>query len=315
MRSLSHRSPLPPKAPLCVLNGTVLALIRSVPRRAVGASAPRSSSLTSDLRITRVSPCVARGLKAHASFMFAGCCRWRSLAVDGGSGASRGHESVMRGPCHALWSGSHGTAPPPLDDQNGMLARTAASSRSCSERRLRSASGLMGMSRAEKRNRSPGRRSAPPLCSMTTATVRAPPASRSRRWRRAAGARRRRPMTVSSAPVRINLRIRLVRASRVSLGASYLSAGPADGLHTTRSRRCAGSLIAGICTSAPRYVSSMVRFCALQERVAPGLDARLRIHILTWAFCLARVTGIEPALSAWESDRSRPMTPLSSRLH
>ena len=27
-----------------------------------------------------------------------------------------------------------------------------------------------------------------------------------------------------------------------------------------------------------------------------------------------RVTGIEPALSAWESDRSRPIRPLSSRL-
>jgi hypothetical protein len=27
--------------------------------------------------------------------------------------------------------------------------------------------------------------------------------------------------------------------------------------------------------------------------------------------CLERVTGIEPALSAWESDRSRPLTALS----
>jgi hypothetical protein len=25
-------------------------------------------------------------------------------------------------------------------------------------------------------------------------------------------------------------------------------------------------------------------------------------HILTWAFALERVTGIEPALSAWEAD-------------
>src|SRR5215468_501153 len=31
------------------------------------------------------------GLKARASFMFASCCWWRSLAVDGCSGASRGH--------------------------------------------------------------------------------------------------------------------------------------------------------------------------------------------------------------------------------
>src|SRR5262249_33798137 len=35
--------------------------------------------------------CVARQFKARASFMFAGGCRWRSLAVDGGSGTSRGH--------------------------------------------------------------------------------------------------------------------------------------------------------------------------------------------------------------------------------
>jgi hypothetical protein len=27
-----------------------------------------------------VFPCVARGFKACASFMFAGCCWWRSLA-------------------------------------------------------------------------------------------------------------------------------------------------------------------------------------------------------------------------------------------
>jgi hypothetical protein len=67
------------------------ALFRSVPRRAVGASAPRSSSLTSDLRITRVFSCVARGFKARPSFMFAGCCWWRSLAIDGGSGTSQGH--------------------------------------------------------------------------------------------------------------------------------------------------------------------------------------------------------------------------------
>src|SRR5262249_1108868 len=46
---------------------------------------------TDDLRITSVFPCVARGFKACASFMFAGCCWWRSLVVDGCSGASRGH--------------------------------------------------------------------------------------------------------------------------------------------------------------------------------------------------------------------------------
>ena len=45
---------------------------------------------TSELHITRVSPCVARGFKARASFMFAGCCWRRSLAVDGISGALGG---------------------------------------------------------------------------------------------------------------------------------------------------------------------------------------------------------------------------------
>ena len=38
--------------------------------------------------------------------MFAGCCWWRSLAVDGCSGASRGHAPVMRSP-GARWSRRH----------------------------------------------------------------------------------------------------------------------------------------------------------------------------------------------------------------
>ena len=60
-------------------------------RTAVGAPAPWFSSPPTDLRITRVFSCVAHGFKARASFMFAGCCWWRSWAVDGRSGASRGH--------------------------------------------------------------------------------------------------------------------------------------------------------------------------------------------------------------------------------
>ena len=32
---------------------------------------------------------------------------------------------------------------------------------------------------------------------------------------------------------------------------------------------------------------------------------------LSWAGEWERVTGIEPALSAWESDRSRPLTALT----
>ena len=53
---------------------------------------------TDDLRITRVFSCVARGFKTHPTFMFADCCWWRSLAVDGSSGASRGHAPVVRRP-------------------------------------------------------------------------------------------------------------------------------------------------------------------------------------------------------------------------
>jgi hypothetical protein len=71
---------------------------RLLSRTTPGSSAPWSSSPPSELRITRVFSCVARGLKACASFMFAGCCWWRSLAVDGSSGASRGHAPVVRRP-------------------------------------------------------------------------------------------------------------------------------------------------------------------------------------------------------------------------
>ena len=64
-------------------------------------SAHWPSSPPSELRITRVFSCVARGLKPRASFRFTDCCWWRPLAVDGSSGTSRGHAwktPVMRGP-------------------------------------------------------------------------------------------------------------------------------------------------------------------------------------------------------------------------
>ena len=35
------------------------------------------------------------------------------------------------------------------------------------------------------------------------------------------------------------------------------------------------------------------------------------MDVLTWVFALERVTGIEPALSAWESDQSGPLTALT----
>jgi hypothetical protein len=63
-------------------------------RTTVATSAPWSSSPPSELRITRVSRCVARGVKARASFSW----WWQSLAVDGRSGASRGHAPAIRRP-------------------------------------------------------------------------------------------------------------------------------------------------------------------------------------------------------------------------
>jgi hypothetical protein len=69
------------------------------------ALAPWPSSLPSELRITRVFLCVARALKACPSFMFACCCWWQSLAIDGNSGTSRGHGPVIRSP-GSRWDGA-----------------------------------------------------------------------------------------------------------------------------------------------------------------------------------------------------------------
>ena len=82
--------------PLTGRSGTQRAR-RLLSRTTAGSSAPWSSSPPSDLRITRVFPCVACGFKVRASFMFAGCCWWRSLADDGYSGTSRGHAPVCVG--------------------------------------------------------------------------------------------------------------------------------------------------------------------------------------------------------------------------
>jgi hypothetical protein len=50
----------------------------------------------------------------------------------------------------------------------------------------------------------------------------------------------------------------------------------------------------------------------LMARMIPGGSADHRTNVqdiaLTWAFVVERVTGIEPALSAWESDRTWPIT-------
>ena len=66
------------------------------------------------------------------------------------------------------------------------------------------------------------------------ATVSNPPASTSRPRGHAPPANRIKPRTVSSALVRINLRIRLFRVGRVSQGPTALS----EELHTARFRRC-----------------------------------------------------------------------------
>jgi hypothetical protein len=76
---------------------------------------------------------------------------------------------------------------------------------------------------------------------MTPATVSPVPASRGFQRARTARNSGSRPSTVSSIPIRIRLRNRVVRLTRVS---PHRSADPADWLHTTRFRRCDRSLIA-----------------------------------------------------------------------
>jgi hypothetical protein len=135
----------------------------------------------------------------------------------------------------------------------------AASSRSSSEHCLGAASGSAGTSGVDRRSRSPGRRTTPPapLRSMMPTAVSTPPASSGRQRERTLRAMRIRPMTTSSPPVRIHLRIRLVRAGRVSLEAPYLSAAPTDALRTpTTFRRCDRSLIAASRTPAPLLLNA-----------------------------------------------------------
>jgi hypothetical protein len=80
---------------------------------------------------------------------------------------------------------------------------------------------------------------------MIPATVSTAPATRSLAPRRVRTnwARRIIPMTANSAPVRIRLRVRLVRACRANLGAPYSPTGPPDEPHTTRFCRCDRSLM------------------------------------------------------------------------
>jgi hypothetical protein len=61
--------------------------------------------------------------------------------------------------------------------------------------------------------------------------------------------------------------------------------------------------------SHPRANGTLMARGRLRGFHGPG--AKDRREPLTWAFTLERVTGIEPALSAWESDRSGPLTALT----
>ena len=124
-----------------------------------------------------------------------------------------------------------------------------ASSRSTSERR---ALGTAGISGANKRNRTPGRRTAPhtPLA-MAPATVSTTPASTGRQRGRTARASRIRPMTMSSTPIRIRLWIRIVG---VSPGAPSQDGEPRPGSAPSGSAMRSQSH-----RSLPRRVSSTVR--------------------------------------------------------
>src|SRR5690349_15773072 len=142
---------------------------------------------------------------------------------------------------------------------------------------MRSALELAGLSGAEKRSHSPGRRTMPPGPSshMTPTAVSTPPASKGRQRARTARARGIRPTMVSSTPVRIHLRIRRLR---VNGGASYLPTEPADWLHTTRFRRCDRCLIAAPCYSrlrsaCPQWYASAL-FGSVPRRAVGALASR-----------------------------------------
>ena len=96
MASQAGRVAAPPADPRLVMPANVSAWAQSGFQAYVRGAKP--PWLRRGLRITRVFPCVARGLRTCASFMFASC-RWRrSLAADGHSGAFQGHALVVRRP-------------------------------------------------------------------------------------------------------------------------------------------------------------------------------------------------------------------------
>src|SRR5689334_8193215 len=137
---------------------------------------------------------------------------------------------------------------------------------------MRSVLALAGTSGANARHTSPGRKTMPLVAprSMKPATVSTPPASRSHQRARPLRASGIRPTTASSAPVRMHLRIRLVRVNR---RAPNLSAEPADCLHTTRFRRCDRSIIAASCN--PGYA---LRGCSRGRMPGQAVGAVGRVN-------------------------------------
>jgi hypothetical protein len=112
--------------------------------------------------------CVARGFKACPSFMFVGCCWWRSSAIDGGSGTSRGHGNRMIDPLlrrsvcaagqPALPQVSRGIGLPPGDHEYPLLTGRSGTQRARGGRAHGSGGGrsrLLNLCPLPARDRSP----------------------------------------------------------------------------------------------------------------------------------------------------------------
>src|ERR1019366_2017150 len=86
------------------------------PTRTAGPPGPRTGSGAAELRITGVSRALIAGFTARASFRFTGCCWWRSLAADGGSGGGVGLRRLRIG---SAAGGSPGPPRPPWRQRTG----------------------------------------------------------------------------------------------------------------------------------------------------------------------------------------------------
>ena len=66
------------------------------------------------------------------------------------------------------------------------------------------------------------------------------------------------------------------------------------------------ALLACLCQQANCTLIARMGLWLAVDRTAPPM-----LSALTLGFVVERVTGIEPALSAWESDQSEPLTELT----